>query len=138
MGWQTLREALPTVVMHITAAAVHLMAITAIGGSLGPAYSALVAALLMVAPATAVLAMLAGYNRLGSLLFGLGFVGTAGLVLFGHLGLGFLETAVSADSSPWKRLFFATAMLLPLLQVTGILEAVRALTPERITRPQSG
>ncbi|MFZ5824698.1 MAG: hypothetical protein ACOY94_10255 [Bacillota bacterium] len=136
MGWQTLREAVPTVVMHMTAAAVHLMAITAIGATLGPAYTALVAALLLVAPATAVLAILAGHRWLGALLFGLSFVGTAGLTLFGHLGLGFLETAFHAASSPWKTLFFATSMLLPLLQVTGILEAARVLLPERITSPR--
>lgn len=130
MGWQTLRQAVPTLVIHMTAAAVHLMATVAIGESLSLGYTSFAAAVLLAAPMLAVLAMLAGYSRLGSLLCVLSFLGTAGLALFGQLGLGFLQTALYSASSPWRTLFFATAMLLPLLQVTGILEALRTVMPE--------
>ncbi|MFZ5814309.1 MAG: hypothetical protein ACOY93_03285 [Bacillota bacterium] len=132
MGWQTLRDSIPTVVMQMAAAAVHMMAITGLGATLGPLYTALAAAILLAAPMTAVLAMLAGYTRLGTALFAAFFMASAGLLLYGYLGEGHLLMALRAAASPWKSLFFITAVLLPLLQVTGIIEAARSLFPQHL------
>jgi len=135
VGLRTLREAVPTVVMHMAAAAVHLMSAVALGGSLGPLYGAVLAGLLLAIPMMAVLAMLAGQTRLGSVLFLGAYVGMAGLAIYGLLGEGLLPMAFYAPASPWKTLFFATAMLLPLLQITGIVEAAKALVA-RSGRPR--
>lgn len=129
-----LREAVPTLVMHMAAAAVHLMAVAGMGGSLSPGYAGSLSALLLATPMLAVLAMLSGYPRLGSLLCLASYVGTAGLILFGHLLAGHLQLALFAAGSPWKTLFFITAMLLPLLQIAGIWEAVRSLVPDWAAR----
>lgn len=127
MGWQRLREAVPTVVMHMAAAAVHLMAAAGVGGQFGPPFLSLVGAVLLVLPTLAVLAFLGGSPRLGSLCLAGSFAAAAGLVLYSHLGLGLLHASLLAPSSPWKVLFLVTAALLPLLQITGILEATRSL-----------
>lgn len=127
MGWQGLRQAMPTVVLHMTAAAIHVMATAALGGFLTSGYGSVLAALVMAAPMGAVLAMLAGENRVGAGLLLLSYLGTSGLVLYGHLGLGLIQLVMEMPASPWKVLFFLSAALLPLLQITGILEAFRFL-----------
>ncbi len=113
--------------MHMAAASIHLMAAVAIGGTLGSTYGALLAAVLLAVPMIAALVTLAGLSRLGSILFGLSFVGMAGLMLYGQLGQGWLQTALNSGAHPWKTLFFATAMLMTLLQITGIMETAKAL-----------
>lgn len=131
MGWQTLREAVPTVVMHMAAVAVHLMAAAGLGLSFTPLLTSLVATIVLVIPALALFAVLGGAARLGSLLFVLSFVATAGIVLYSQLGMGLLHEVLFAASSPFKALYFVSAALLPLLQIAGILEAARSLFAER-------
>lgn len=131
MGWQRLREAIPTLVIHMAVAAVHMTLIVFLNGGLSPVFGAFVAGLLVAAPLLGVAATLADFHRLGSGLFLLSFVGTAGLILTAYLGQGLLLEVLQADSSPGKILFFASAMALPLLQIKGISETVQALLSGR-------
>jgi len=116
---------LPTLVLHIAAAAVHLTSTTILAGRPGPAYEGALALLLLVFPMTALLAVLSGHRRLGWGLFLLSYVGAAGLVLTGHLYLNFLANAMTAGQSVVRSLFFGSALLMALLQIVGIVEVLR-------------
>lgn len=126
MGWKTVRDLMPTVLLHMAAAAVHLMSTIELVGRPGLTYEGAFALLVLLLPMSALLAMLSGYRRLGSALFVLSYLGVAGLMLTGHLFLEFLAKAMLASPSPTKTFFFASALLLALLQVSGILEGLRS------------
>lgn len=125
MGWKSVRDLLPTLVLHIAAAAVHLTSTTILAGRPGPTYEGALALLLLVFPMTALLAALSGYRRLGWALFLVSYVGAAGLVLTGHLYLNFLGEAMAAGWSAVRVLFFGSALLMSLLEIVGIVEVLR-------------
>lgn len=126
MGWKSVRDLLPTLVLHIAAAAVHLTSSTVVAGRPGPAYEGALALLLLVFPMTALLAVLSGHRRVGLSLLLASYVGAAGLVLTGHLYLNFLAEALQAGPSLPRSLFFISALLMSLLQIAGIVEVLRA------------
>jgi|GEM_PF-2544876 len=126
MGWKTLRDLLPALVLHVAAAAVHVMSTVGLSGRPGPLYEGALAFMALVAPMAALLALLSGYRRLGAALFLLSYVGVAGVTLVGHLGLNFLVTAFYADPSHHRTAFFASAMAMLPIQIYGIVEALRA------------
>lgn len=131
MGWQRLREATPITAVHMAAVAVHLMAVVSIAGDLDGLLAGVLAALLLVVPMIGAAATLAEYPRVGSGLFLLSFVGTAAAILFAHLGQGYLFRVFEAEAGAGKLFFFASAALLLLVQVKGIIGTLRALRPGR-------
>jgi len=111
----------------MAAVAVHLMAVVSSVGELDGLLAGILAALLLVVPMIGAAATLAEYPRVGTGLFLLSFVGTAGAILFAHLGLGYLLQVYEADAGTGKLFFFGSAAFLALVQCKGIIEAVRAL-----------
>lgn len=127
---QQLNEAVLTVVVHLAAAGVNVAA----GITLGAQSSGgLAAALLTVAlgiPVAGLSLGVLGRPRTGALLLILSYVGAAGLGLFGLLRDGVLITVLNAPPETWWRpAFFVSALMLPLVQIRGILEASTVLFP---------
>ncbi|WP_374711735.1 hypothetical protein [Symbiobacterium terraclitae] len=126
MGWKTVRDLLPALLLHVAAAAVHVMSTVGLSGRPGALYEGALALMALVVPMSALLALLSGMRRLGAALFLLSYLGVAALTLIGHLGLDYLVTALYSDPSPYRTAFFASAMVMPLIQIHGIVESLRA------------
>jgi len=126
MGWKTVRDLLPALLLHVAAAAVHAMSTVGLSGRPGTLYEGALALLALVVPMSALLAVLSGMRRVGAALILLSYLGVAGLTLVGHLGLDYLVTAFYADPSPYRTAFFVSAMVMPVIQIHGIVEALRA------------
>lgn len=122
-----LHGVVPTVVLHLVVAGINSAAAMGYGTPPAPAFSAGLAACVLGCPVVGLALSLAGWVRTGAALIVLTYVSSAALGLYSFLGLGALETALSGPPSPWKLIFFITAVLLPLLQIKGILEAGRVL-----------
>ncbi len=125
MGWKTVRDLLPALVLHVAAAAVHVASTVGLSGRPGVVYEVALAFLMLVVPMSAVLALLSGLRRLGAALFFLSYLGVAALTLVGYLGLNFLVVAFYADHSVSRTAFFVSALIMPVIQIHGMLEALR-------------
>lgn len=123
-------ELVPTVILHLFAAGVNGAAAYGLGVSFGPIYTGALVAAVLALPVSALALTLAGHGRVGSALLALSFMASAALGLYGLLGLDLLITALSSPpGTGWKLVFFGTAAMLPLLEMRGILGAVRELVP---------
>ncbi|MFS8640869.1 MAG: hypothetical protein LOD90_08690, partial [Symbiobacteriaceae bacterium] len=89
------------------------------------AYEVALAFLILVVPMSAVLALVSGMRRLGAALLFLTYLGAASLTLVGDLGLNFLAEAFYKDPSALRTAFFASALVLPVIQILGMVEALR-------------
>ncbi|MFO7274607.1 MAG: hypothetical protein DIU55_007035 [Bacillota bacterium] len=125
MGWKTVRDLLPLLVLHGAAAAVHVASMVGLVGRPGLAYEVALAFLILVVPMSAVLALVSGMRRLGAALLFLTYLGAASLTLVGDLGLNFLAEAFYKDPSALRTAFFASALVLPVIQILGMVEALR-------------
>ena len=124
-------EMVPTVVLHLVAAAIHGTAAAALGSASDSFYAGALVAVTVGVPVAGMAALLAGYARAGAVTVLLSYVSAAALVIYGHLGLGLMGLALgSPPGAGWKLVFFGTAMALPLLQVKGVLDAAKLLWPE--------
>ncbi len=123
-----IRNVVPTVAVHVTAAGVHGAAVSALGVSLGSAYMAGLAAVMLGLPVAGIALITAGRQRLGIALLLLSFLGASALGVYAILGLGVMEAAFSSPPGTWARpAFFGTTMLMALSQIKGILESIRLL-----------
>jgi len=134
MGWKTVRDLLPLLVLHVAAAAVHAASTVGLSGRPGAVYEVLLAFLMLVVPTSAVLALLSGLRRLGAALFFLSYLGVAALTIAGYLGMNLLVVAFYADPSVFRTTFFVSALIMPVIQIYGMLEALR--TWGLIAQPQ--
>lgn len=125
MGWKTVRDLLPLLVLHVAAAAVHAASTVGLSGRPGAAYEVALAFLMLVVPMSAVLALLSGMRRLGAALFFLSYLGVLGLTLVGYLGMNLLVVAFYADPSLFRTTFFISALVMPVIQIYGMLESLR-------------
>lgn len=126
MGRQGARTTLPVVAIHLLAAFLQYV-VGYVMGFMSLTYSAalLVAAVLL--PLVGVRLLALERARAGAAFLIAGFTATAGLGLYTLFGLDFAPAVLRHAGTPWRMLFFGTAMLLPLLQIRGILQAGRIL-----------
>lgn len=125
-----LHGVVPTVVLHLVVAGVNGAAALGLGAPLAPAFSGGVAACALGCPVVGLALSLAGWVRTGAALVVLTYISSAALGLYNLLGLGGLDAALASSVPVWKVVYFATVVLLPLLQIKGILEAGRIVLEE--------
>lgn len=126
MSWKSVRDLLPLVVLHVAAAAVHAASAVGLSGVRpGAAFEVALAFVALVVPMAAVLALAAGMRRVGAALLVLSYLGVAGLTLVGHLGLNLLVNALDSAPSAFRTAFFASGLVTPVIQVCGVVEALR-------------
>ncbi|HWI52811.1 MAG TPA: hypothetical protein VNT01_11800 [Symbiobacteriaceae bacterium] len=126
-----LHGVVPTVVLHLVVAGVNGAAAMGIGTAPAPVFAGGLAACALGVPVVGLSLSLAGWLRTGAAMVVLTYISSAALGLYNFLGMGALEAALHSPEAPWKLAYFATAVLLPLLQIKGILEAGRIMVESR-------
>lgn len=122
-----LHAVVPTIVIHLVVAGINATAALSMGTAPAPALATGLAACALGLPVVGLALSLAGWLRVGAAMVVLTYISCAGLALFNFLGLGALETALLSPATSWKIAYFATTVMLPLLQIKGILEAGKVL-----------
>ena len=131
MGRHDLWETVPVVVAHLVAAGSNMAAAAALGAGFSTLFSAGVATFTLAAPTVGLAFTVSGLRRPGVALHLLGYLGTSALGAYANLGLGLLSLALGSPAgNAWRFVFFATAVLLPLLQAWGIWQSIFVLIPE--------
>lgn len=125
-----LHGVVPTVVLHLVVAGVNGAAALGMGTPPAPAFAAGLAACALGVPVVGLSLSLAGWVRTGAALVVLTYISSAAVGLYNFLGMGALATALDTPEAPWKLVYFATAVLLPFLQIKGIIEAGRIMLEE--------
>ncbi|HYF94248.1 MAG TPA: hypothetical protein VD969_18680 [Symbiobacteriaceae bacterium] len=125
-----LHSVVPTVVLHLVAAGINGAAALGLGAEVAPAFAAGLAACVLGLPVAGLSLSLAGWVRTGAAMLVLTYISSAVLGLYSLIGMGAVLAAMDSPQSPWRLVFFATAAVLPLLQIKGILEAGRVLIEE--------
>ncbi|MDF2629174.1 MAG: hypothetical protein K0R39_3005 [Symbiobacteriaceae bacterium] len=122
-----LHAVVPTIVLHLVVAGINATAALSIGANPAPVAATGLAACALGLPVVGLALSLAGWTRIGAALVALTYISCAGLALYNFLGLGALETALLSPAASWKIVYFTTAVMLPLLQIKGILETGKVL-----------
>ncbi|HWI61137.1 MAG TPA: hypothetical protein VNT75_04850 [Symbiobacteriaceae bacterium] len=125
-----LHGVVPTVVLHLVVAGINGAAALGMGTPPAQAFAAGIAASALGLPVIGLSLSLAGWVRIGAVMVVLTYVSSAAVGLYNLLGMGALEAALVTPAAPWKLVYFATAVLLPVLQIKGIIEAGRIALEE--------